>query len=166
MTKIEGGAITLSKDNIEISDVIATAVRRAKQTWPNRQIITKIAGNNLIVEGDAVLLGQLIFNLLDNANKYTPDATATTVNAEADGEFVVLKIEDEGIGIPPPELDHVFEKFYRVTQGDGRAPGTGLGLAICRGIASAMGGSIKAESPIGNGLGTRIVVRLPTKGNL
>ena len=166
MTKIEGGAITLSKDNIEISDVIATAVRRAKQTWPNRQIITKIAGNNLIVEGDAVLLGQLIFNLLDNANKYTPQATATTVNAEADGEFVVLKIEDEGIGIPPPELDPVFEKFYRVTQGDGRAPGTGLGLAICRGIASAMGGSIKAESPIGNGLGTRIVVRLPAKGNL
>ena len=78
----------------------------------------------------------------------------------------MLKVEDEGIGIPPRELGHVFEKFYRVTQGDGRAPGTGLGLAICRGIANAMGGSIKAESPIANGLGTRIVVRLPAKENL
>ncbi len=166
MTKIEGAAILLSNEDIEIADVVATAVRRAKQTWPQRKIISKIAANNLIVEGDAVLLEQLVFNLFDNANKYTPQATATRVSVELDGNFVLLKVEDEGIGIPPLELNHVFEKFYRVAQGDGRAPGTGLGLAICRGIANAMGGSIKAESPITNGLGTRIVVRFPAKENL
>ena len=166
MTKIEGGAIKLSNENIDVSDVVVTAVRRAKQTWPHRKIITKIVGNELTVKGDTVLLEQLLFNLMDNANKYAPSPTTTSVTVEADGEDVVFKVEDEGIGIPPSQLEQVFEKFYRVVQGDGRAPGTGLGLAICRGIANAMGGSIKAESPISNGLGTRITVRLPAKGNL
>jgi two-component system sensor histidine kinase KdpD len=58
-------------------------------------------------------------------------------------------------------LERVFEKFYRVKGDDGRSPGTGLGLAICRGIATAMGGSIQAESPVSKGRGTRIVVRFP-----
>ena len=110
-----------------------------------------------------MLLEQLIFNLIDNANKYTPSLTATKVRVEEDKNDVLLIVEDEGIGIPPTELNQVFEKFYRVAEGDGRAPGTGLGLAICRGIANAMGGSVKAESPIANGRGTRIAVRFPAE---
>ncbi len=160
MTKIEGGAIRLSNNSIQISDVVSSAVRRAKHTWPQREIISKFTNPNLTVIGDAMLLEQLIFNLIDNANKYTPSLTATKVRVEDDKNDVLLIVEDEGIGIPPTELNQVFEKFYRVAEGDGRAPGTGLGLAICRGIANAMGGSIKAESPISNGRGTRIVVRL------
>jgi two-component system, OmpR family, sensor histidine kinase KdpD len=78
-----------------------------------------------------------------------------------DDNDVVLKIEDRGPGIPAEDLERVFEKFYRVKGSDGRSPGTGLGLAICRGIANAMGGSIRAESPIFGGLGTRIIVRFP-----
>ncbi len=163
MTKIEGGAIKLSNNNIQISDVVSAAIRRAKHTWPQREIKSKLNSSDLTVIGDAMLLEQLIFNLIDNANKYTPSSTATEVKVEEDGSDVLLIVEDEGIGIPPTELNQVFEKFYRVAEGDGRAPGTGLGLAICRGIASAMGGSIKAESPIANGRGTRIVVRFPVE---
>ena len=164
MTKIEGGAIKLSNNSIQISDVVSAAIRRARHTWPQRDIISKIANADLAVIGDAILLEQLIFNLIDNANKYSPSLTATRVKVEEDKDDVLLIVEDQGIGIPPTELNQVFEKFYRVAEGDGRTPGTGLGLAICRGIANAMGGSIKAESPISNGRGTRIVVRLAAEG--
>ena len=163
MTKIEGGAIKLSNEKVDVAEAVSTAIRRGRQAWPHRKIIATLPKNGVTVVGDAALLEQLVFNLIDNANKYTPGATPTTIGVEKVGNEIFLKVEDEGIGIPPAELEHVFEKFYRVAQGDGRAPGTGLGLSICRGIATAMGGSIKAESPIAKGRGTRIIVRFPAK---
>ena len=161
MTKIEGGAVKLSNEQIDVGDVVAAAVRRARQTWPQREIITRIGTGLAAVVGDAGLLEQLVFNLLDNANKYSPAGGAATVAVEGEANGVILKVEDQGPGIPAEDLERVFEKFYRVKGGDGRSPGTGLGLAICRGIANAMGGSIKAESPVSNGMGTRIVVHFP-----
>lgn len=161
MTKIEGGAVKLGKDPIDVVDVVGAAIRRARQAWPQREIVSKIAGEIPPVAGDAALLEQFVFNLLDNAHKYSPVGSPTSVSvAEEDGK-IVLRIEDDGPGIAQDELERVFEKFYRVEGGDGRSPGTGLGLAICRGIANAMGGSIQAESPVSKGRGTRIVVRFP-----
>jgi two-component system, OmpR family, sensor histidine kinase KdpD len=159
MTKIEGGAVKLGSELIDVADVVASATRRARQTWPEREIATRSGPAIPPVTGDAALLEQLVFNLLDNANKYSPAGSPTTVSVGSEGNDVVLKVEDQGAGIPNDELERVFEKFYRVKGGDGRSPGTGLGLAICRGIAKAMGGDIKAESPIANGRGTRVVVR-------
>ena len=68
---------------------------------------------------------------------------------------------DHGPGIPKAELERVFEKFHRVAPGDGRPAGTGLGLSICRGLIVAMDGAIRAESPLVDGSGTRIVIELP-----
>jgi two-component system, OmpR family, sensor histidine kinase KdpD len=161
MTKIEGGAVKLGKEPIDVADVVAAAIRRARQTWPQREIVTKIAPAIPPVAGDAVLLEQLVFNLLDNAHKYSTAESPTSVSLAEEEGHIVLRIEDEGLGIAQDELERVFEKFYRVKGGDGRSPGTGLGLAICRGIANAMGGSIQAESPVSKGRGTRIVVRFP-----
>ncbi len=161
MTKIEGGAVKLSNEPLDVADVVAASVRRARQTWPQREITTKVGKDIPITKGDAALLEQLVFNLLDNANKYSPKDNPTTVVIDGEKNEVVLNIEDRGSGIPVEDLERVFEKFYRVKGSDGRSPGTGLGLAICRGIANAMGGDIKAESPIFGGLGTRIIVRLP-----
>jgi two-component system sensor histidine kinase KdpD len=163
MTKIEGGAVKLGQGPIDVADVVAAAVRRARQTWPQREIVTKIGADISQAAGDAALLEQLVFNLLDNAHKYSSAGSPTTVSVGAEESDVVLQVEDQGPGIPKEDLERVFEKFYRVKGGDGRAPGTGLGLAICRGIAKAMGGSIKAESPVSNGIGTRIVVRFPSR---
>ena len=77
---------------------------------------------------------------------------------------IMLSVTDEGKGIPEADLDRVFEKFYRRAKGDGRPAGTGLGLAIARGLITAMGGTIKAESPAIRRRGTRFVVRLPRAG--
>ena len=161
MTKIDGGAISLSAEPLEVPDVVAAAVRRARQTWPQREVNTLRGKDIPLIRGDAALFEQLVFNLLDNAHKYAPAGKVTTVRIERDGNQVKIAIEDQGPGIPPADLDRVFEKFYRVKGSDGRSPGTGLGLAICRGIASAMGGTITAESPVAGGVGTRIVVKFP-----
>ena len=165
MTKIEGGAIKLSKEKLDVTEVASTAIRRARQAWPQRKIIAKLPTDEVMVTGDAALLEQLIFNLIDNANKYASSATPTKIIVEKVQNEILIKVEDQGMGIPASELENVFEKFYRVAQGDGRAPGTGLGLAICRGIATAMGGTIKAESPAADGQGTRIIARFPAKEN-
>ncbi len=161
MTKIEGGTIQAGNDKIDVGDVVAAAIRRARQTWPHRKINAEFAANLPNAIGDAALLEQLVFNLLDNANKYSGPATATAVKVARADRGIVLAVEDQGQGIPPQDLERVFEKFYRVKGGDGRAPGTGLGLAICRGIVKIMGGTIAAQSPAHNGHGTRIVVNFP-----
>jgi len=90
-----------------------------------------------------------------------PAGPATAVSAQLVAGKVVISVTDRGPGIPPGELERVFEKFHRVATGDGRPAGTGLGLSICRGLIAAMDGSIRAESPVGAGGGTRIVIELP-----
>ena len=95
---------------------------------------------------DEVLFEQVLFNLLDNASKYAPAGSLVTIKAWQDGGNVVVQVLDEGPGIPPADLEHVFDKFYRVGGADRRRAGTGLGLAICRGFVEAMHGSIVATN--------------------
>jgi two-component system, OmpR family, sensor histidine kinase KdpD len=93
---------------------------------------------------DFVLFEQVLFNLLDNAAKYAPRGTTVSIQASRRGNEVRLQLLDEGDGIPPEDLERIFDKFYRVHGGDRRRAGTGLGLAICRGFVEAMGGTIRA----------------------
>ena len=102
----------------------------------------------------------MLFNLLDNAVKYGGEEPIN-VYARRDGKDVLISVTDHGKGIPPEDLDRIFEKFYRRGKPDGRSPGTGLGLSIARGFVEAMGGRIHAESPALKKRGTRIVMRFP-----
>ena len=95
---------------------------------------------------DDVLFEQVLFNLLDNAAKYAPAGSLITINAWRQNGQVCLQVIDEGPGIPPVDLEHVFDKFYRAGGADRRRAGTGLGLAICRGFVEAMDGTITAAN--------------------
>jgi two-component system sensor histidine kinase KdpD len=161
MTRLEAGALDIRRDWVDVCDATRSAVSRANKTFAKSKISLKLNPNLPLIRGDATLLEQVIFNLLDNAEKYGGPASDTLVEVAKAGEEIVLSVTDQGPGIPSEALELVFEKFYRVGHGDGRAAGTGLGLSICRGIITAMGGTIKAESPVSKGKGTRIVIRLP-----
>jgi signal transduction histidine kinase len=119
------------------------------------------------VRADARRVEQVLYNLLDNAIKYSPDGGRVDVRAEASDEEVTVSVIDEGLGIPANELPNLFERFYRGTGARTRGiGGTGLGLAICRGIVLAHGGRIWAESPAadhraGESRGTAIRFTLP-----
>ncbi len=161
MTRVESGTLALWRDWIDTSDVIMAAVKRARKSFPSRVVETRVTAGDLPVEGNPVLFEQVIFNILDNADKYADPGTPTTIAAEANAGQVIITINDEGRGIPPADLDRVFEKFTRLGSGDGRPAGTGLGLAIAKGVVEAMGGTIRAESPIRAGRGTLIAIALP-----
>lgn len=159
MTRLETGNLELTTDWVDLADVVRGAVARAERLHPGRRIRLEEAGSPLVLEGNATLLEQVMFNLLDNAMKFSDGEIG--VRLAQDGRGARIEVEDAGIGIPIEELERVFDKFHRVARGDGRAAGTGLGLSICRGVITAMGGSITATSPIRDDHGTRMTVRLP-----
>lgn len=160
MTRIEAGTLKPKRDWVDVTDVVQSAVDRTRKHAPGRIIETGIAADLPLIEGDSVLLGQVLFNLLDNAVKYGGDEPIN-VYARRDGKDVLISVTDLGRGIPAEDLDRIFEKFYRRGKPDGRSPGTGLGLSIARGFVEAMGGRIHAESPALKKRGTRIVMRFP-----
>ena len=113
-----------------------------------------------MLELDAVLFEQVLFNLLDNAAKYAPADTTISIRGSRDRNYVTLQIIDEGDGIPPAELESIFDKFYRAQKGDHVRPGTGLGLAISRGFVEAMRGTISADNRTDRS-GAMLTIRLP-----
>ena len=116
-----------------------------------------------MVEIDPVLFEQVLFNLLDNAAKYAPAGTAVRIQSSRDGDSVGLQVLDEGEGIPPDDLEHIFDKFYRARKADHVRAGTGLGLAISRGFIEAMHGTIAAANRVDrSGAVFTIILPIPT----
>ncbi len=146
MTRLEAGAIELRTELVDVPDIVGSALRRAAGILELHGVATELSPDLPMVKLDPVLLEQVLFNLLDNAAKYAPPGTTISVLSERSGESVVLKVMDEGDGIPVADLERVFDKFYRVRAGDRQRAGTGLGLAICRGFIEAMGGTIFAAN--------------------
>ncbi|MDP2660754.1 MAG: HAMP domain-containing sensor histidine kinase [Dehalococcoidia bacterium] len=104
------------------------------------------------VMGDAHQLNQAVFNLVENAVKYTPEDGAVTLSLQANGPWLLARVADTGIGIPQEEIPHIFDRFYRVDKARSRAKGgTGLGLAIVKAISEAHGGRVTVESAPGKG---------------
>ena len=160
MSRIEAGGLTPRRDNIDVGAAARQAVERCRKAYPSQKTAISIAPDLPAIRGDAQFLGQVMFNLLDNAHKHGGGSGAI-VHARREGGDVVVTITDEGPGIKPSDLERIFEKFYRGGRPDGRKAGTGLGLSICRGLVNAMGGTISAQSPAVRRRGTRIVMRFP-----
>jgi two-component system sensor histidine kinase TctE len=137
----------------------------AVQEWVQRAIARDIdlgfVLEHATVPGNAVLLGELLDNLLDNALRYTPPGGSVTVRCGSELGYPYLSVEDNGPGIPESAHGRVFERFYRIqgTPGDG----AGLGLAIVKEVALRHRGVLRIERPNGDdqGQGTRIVIRFP-----
>jgi len=160
MTKLESGAIKPNTALHDLSEIVGSALRRASKILAGHRVSLDLAADLPMVEVDAVLFEQVLFNLLDNAAKYAPADTSIAIRAARDGNWVVLDVRDEGDGIPAAEIEHVFDKFYRVQKGDQVRPGTGLGLAISRGFIEAMHGRIFAGNRTDR-RGAILTIRLP-----
>jgi two-component system, OmpR family, phosphate regulon sensor histidine kinase PhoR len=104
------------------------------------------------IKGNADYLERAVSNLIDNATKYTPDGGTIHVTARANGQYVVVEVTDNGIGIPPDDVPRIFERFYRVDRSRSREMGgTGLGLSIVKHVAQVHGGHIEVDSTPGKG---------------
>ncbi len=161
MTRLETGIIDLKSDHVDCAERAHAALERARRNFPSVCFSTFIDEALGPVRGDAVLLEQVIFNLIDNAIKFGGAENPITVKLLKNGKYLRFVIEDEGPGIAPRDLDKIFDKFYRGTLSKTNTSGFGLGLTIGRGVVTAMGGTLHAESPIRDGRGTRFVLELP-----
>ncbi len=160
MTKLESGAVVPNTTRQDIGEIIGSALRRAGKILVNHKVSLDLAADLPMLELDAVLFEQVLFNLLDNAAKYAPAGTTISVRTVRDRDSILLQIIDEGDGIPSAELESIFDKFYRVQKGDHVRPGTGLGLAISRGFVEAMRGTISAANRTDRS-GAVLTIRLP-----
>lgn len=162
MTKLESGALELNREQAEVADIVGTAVMRSRRRMEGYDVEVDVPPNLPLVAVDFVLIEHVLTNLLENGVKYSERGTRIRVEAAAVGEKIAIRVIDQGRGIPPEELERVFEKFYRVQRGDKVSAGTGLGLSICQGIVAAHDGNIRAFSPVSqSGGGTMIEILLP-----
>jgi two-component system sensor histidine kinase KdpD len=160
MTKLESGAIVPNTARHDLGEIIGSALRRASKILARHQVELELAADLPMLDLDAVLFEQVVFNILDNAAKYSPEGTAVRIQSWRDRDAVCLQVADEGDGIPPAEIEHIFDKFYRAEKGDRVRAGTGLGLAISRGFVEAMHGTITAANRADRS-GAVFVIRLP-----
>lgn len=108
-----------------------------------------------------------MFNLIDNAIKYSPEGATIYVDADANGQNAIVSVSDQGIGIPAEELDKIFDKFHRVDRRDASETyGHGLGLYICRRLVQAQGGQIWVDSVLGEGSTFRFSLPLAGRGEV
>ncbi len=158
MTRLESGVMRVTRQPGDIQDAIGTALESFGDALGKREISTDIDENLPLVAMDFVLIVQVLVNLVDNALKYSEPDTPVGIQAHQMGKEVHLIVSDRGIGIPESDLDHIFEKFFRVERPE-NIGGTGLGLSISRGIIEAHGGRIWAKNRPGGG--TQVTFSLP-----
>ena len=160
MTRLESGAVVPNASPQDLNEIVGSALQRAEKILARHHVELELSRDLPMLEMDAVLFEQALFNLLDNASKYSPAGTTIRVRSWQDEETVVLQVLDEGDGIPAPELEHIFDKFYRTQKADQVRAGTGLGLAIARGFVEAMKGTIVAGNRTDRS-GAIFTIRLP-----
>ena len=146
MTKLEAGAVVPNAALHDIGEIVGSALERAGKVLAKHRAEVDIGPDLPMVMVDAVLLEQVLFNLLDNAAKYAPPDTTVRIQSWQEKDSLVLQVLDEGDGLPPADLERIFDKFYRAPKGDHVRAGTGLGLAISRGFIEAMSGTITAAN--------------------
>jgi len=160
MTRLEAGALRVKKEWQPLEEVVGSALNRMEEALSGRHVQIELAPDLPLVPLDAVLIEQVLVNLLENAVKYTPPGSPLEVSASTRPGGVEVIVADRGPGIPPGEETRIFDKFYRVNAASGG--GVGLGLAICRGIVMAHGGQLFVENrPAGGAL---FRFQLPVEG--
>jgi signal transduction histidine kinase/ActR/RegA family two-component response regulator len=164
VSRITSGKLVIRKETVELSTIVQNAVDTARPVLDQRKqtLDVELPSAPIYLHADAVRLSQVFSNLLNNAAKYSEPGKRVTLRATMNGDRVSVRIEDEGMGIPPQALASIFNMF---TQGDASAPtqsGLGVGLALARSLVELHDGTIAAESR-GPKLGSTFTVTLPTQ---
>lgn len=155
MSRIEEGALNPEKEEYSLKTLIHDVLARLDPLLAGRVVQAHLPDDLLLVELDYIQMDQVLTNLIENAVRYTPAGSPIEVGAQRTGNEIMFSVADRGPGIPASDLERVFDKFYRVHNGQrqsGIPTGTGLGLAVSKGIVEAHGGRIWAELRAGGGL--------------
>ncbi len=159
LARADSGGLPLERKLVELDNMLFDVYRQVRMLEPPVEI-ELAAVDQVTVLGDPDRLKQLFLNLVENAVKYTPRDGIVSLSLSKKEEWAFFEVSDTGVGIPPENLPHIFDRFYRVDKSRARAQGgSGLGLSIAKWIAQAHGGTIRATSQVGEG--TTFTVTLP-----
>jgi two-component system sensor histidine kinase KdpD len=150
MARIESGEVKLRRQWLPFEEVVGSALKSAQGALRDHRVDVTLPRNLPLVAFDAALIERVLFNLLENAAKYTPSSTIVTLEAQTMGDSLLVTIRDRGPGIAPGQEEIIFEKFTRGAR-ESSTPGVGLGLAISRAIVEAHGGKIWAGNDANGG---------------
>jgi len=157
LARVEAGPKT-SYARANVEEAISSALDRAESQLTDHHLELNLERNLPLVSADAIAISEVLYNLIENAVKYSPNGTTIKISAETHGNMLFISVNDEGSGIPPEMRERVFEKFTRL--GSEPASGLGLGLAIARRMIEAQNGTIEIRDG-DTGKGTEVVVGLP-----
>lgn len=165
MARLESGTVQLNRDWQPLEEVVGSALAACGPALGGRELRVRLPDDLPLLHLDAVLIERVLVNLLENAAKYAPPGSAITISAVAGSNEVLLRVDDQGPGLPPGQEERLFEKFER-GQRESATPGVGLGLAICRAIVGAHGGHIHGHNRLDGTrvAGARFEIALP-RGN-
>jgi two-component system, OmpR family, sensor histidine kinase KdpD len=161
ITRIEAGAMRIHREACDVQELIGSTLEQIRERLKDRLLNVDVPEKLPLVPMDFVLVSRVLVNVIDNALKYSPAHLPIEIRAQTSDKYLKITVTDHGEGIPTEDLEHIFDKFYRVQRPD-NVSGTGLGLSISKGIVEAHGGNIQAENRRGGG--TIITVRLPLEG--
>ncbi|HEX2698012.1 MAG TPA: GAF domain-containing sensor histidine kinase [Anaerolineales bacterium] len=164
LARLESGRVQFRKTTFPIADLLFECkdIMSSKADEDKIQIKIEAADGLPPFEADRDKLKQVVLNLLSNAIKYNRPGGTVTMSASANEKEVCVTVQDTGVGVPDEALPHLFEKFYRVRETEGKVAGTGLGLSICKQIVQGHGGRMEVKSKMGEG--TSFSVILPRSG--
>ncbi len=164
LAKMDVEREALPKERVDLDSVLTERFEHFRRPALDSGVQLAIIRNrHAVVLGDGVRLGQLLFNLIDNAVKYTPGGGRVELSLDTVDGKAVVKVADTGVGISAEDLPYIFDRFYRVDKARTReVGGAGLGLSICKEIAESHGGTLEAESVVGRG--TTFTATLPLAG--
>jgi two-component system phosphate regulon sensor histidine kinase PhoR len=164
LARLESPGAELSLSEVDLPELLHSIMRDWEKRFAAKQLKSHLnfPGNLPLLEADEARLQEVIYNLLDNAVKYSQPGGTVFLRAEIDGERVRISVADQGVGIPEADLPRIFERFYRADKARSRElGGTGLGLSIVKHIVQLHGGTVEAKSEPGKG--TTISVLLPIR---
>ena len=151
LSRYQAGRLQLRVEMVSIADTVQTVTEKLKRQGITREFLLDIPGELPPAEADPVRVERIFFNLMENATKYSPEATRITISSQTQGDFVITRITDQGSGISPDDQVKLFEPFRQLETSQGRAKGIGLGLVVCKRLVEAQGGWIRVESELGKG---------------
>ena len=161
--RIEAGTLSVTPEKAPVAALVDQARSTFLSGGGRHAILIDLPPDLPRVLADRRRIVQVLNNLFANASRHSPQTLPIRVSAVRDGLHVAISVSDEGRGIPPEQLPHLFRKYARVGDNEGGISGSGLGLAICKGLVEAHGGRIRAESG-GAGLGARFTFTIPVAG--
>ena len=161
LARLESGRVQFRKSRFSLADLVYECkdVMQGKAEEDHIQLKIEGVDDLPLMEADRDKVKQVLLNLLSNAIKYNRPNGTVVIRADSNEQEISIAVQDTGLGIPEDALPHLFEKFYRVRENEGKATGTGLGLSICKQIVQGHNGALEVKSKLG--VGTVFTLHLP-----